>query len=90
MKDRPTTILQAQVYSIIRQMELKAVVTYVLLAVFVVAFLFLIFSFFYFEKTEISWITAAFDAVLAPTVYLMCKHYFGASIVAGKIENTGD
>jgi hypothetical protein len=79
MCDRPTTPKQAEVYSMIRQMQLKSIVTYVLLGVFVTAFLFLIFSLFYFEKRDVSIITGSFDVLLAPTVYLMCKHYFGAS-----------
>ncbi len=81
MSDRPTTPKQAEVYSIIRQMQLKSIVTYVLLGVFVTAFLFLIFSFFYFEERDVSIIIGSFDVLLAPTVYLMCKHYFGASCV---------
>jgi uncharacterized MnhB-related membrane protein len=91
MIDKPTTTKQAEVYAIMKQMQLKSVVTYVLLGVFVVAFLFLIFSFFYFTKNDVSIITAAFDAILAPTVYLMCQHYFGASKRASKIEKlTGE
>lgn len=86
MTDRPTTIKQAEVYVILKQMELKTRVTNVLLLVFVIAFVFLIFSFFYFEKPYVSIVTATLEAVLSPTVYLMCKHFFGATKVAKKIE----
>lgn len=69
-------------------MELKKRVTYVLLGVFVVAFIFLIVAFSIFSNIWIGVITAAFDGLLAPTTYLMCKHYFGSSANAKKIENS--
>jgi hypothetical protein len=90
MNGKPTTQKQAEVYSILRQMQLKSIVTYVLLGVFVVGFLFMIFSFFYFDGHTISIITGAFDALLAPTVYKMCNHFFGAASRAGEIERSID
>lgn len=90
MSDKPTTVKQAQVYVIIKQMQLKTRVTNVLLIVFVVSVIFLIFSFFYFEKAYVSIITGAFDAVLSPTVYLMCRHFYSASKEAKEIEQSNN
>lgn len=89
MSDRPNTLKQAEVFVILKQMQLKARVTNVLLIIFCVTVAFLIFSFFYFEDPIVSIITASLDAVLSPTVYMMCKHFFGASKAAKAIDDAG-
>jgi hypothetical protein len=78
MTNLPQTEEQARIYAAMRNMLLKERVTYVLLTVFCAAFIFMIYSFCADLKTENKIIIAGFDALLSPTVYLMCKHFFMA------------
>jgi len=78
MTNLPQTEEQVRIYAAMRNMLLKERVTYVLLTIFCLAFLFMIYSFCVNLGTDTKIIIASFDAILSPTVYLMCKHFFSA------------
>lgn len=77
---------QLEIVSAMKQLQLKERVTYVLLAIIIIAFIFLMLSFFMDVSVETRIITAAFDVLLSPTAYLMCRHYFPASRAAKKAD----
>ena len=81
---------QIQIYSTIKNMQLKEIVMWVIIAGFSVVLIALIIQIF-FVKTD--WpskaITATLDGVLGGTMYPLVNHFFPASKKAEEIEKKG-
>ena len=80
---RPQTKEQVEAYNAFVNMQLKIWVTIIIMAAFITSLVFLLCT------PVLNWkiVYASLDGILAPTMYVLCKHFFPALSATLKERN---